>query len=66
MAETQTYEPRLKSEYRATIRPALREKFGYSTEMQIPRLDKIVVNIDRKSTRLNSSHLARSRMPSSA
>jgi large subunit ribosomal protein L5 len=45
MADTQTYEPRLKTEYRATIRPALRAKFGYSTEMQIPRLDKIVVNM---------------------
>ena len=45
MADTQTYEPRLKSEYRGKIRPALKEKFGYSTEMQIPRLTKIVVNM---------------------
>ncbi len=45
MAETQTYEPRLKSEYRARIRPAMKEQFGYSNEMQIPRLDKIVVNM---------------------
>ena len=29
-------------------------------------LDALHVTIDRKSTRLNSSHLARSRMPSSA
>ena len=41
----QTYEPRLKSDYRARIRPALKEKFGYTNEMQIPRLDKIVVNM---------------------
>jgi large subunit ribosomal protein L5 len=45
MAETQSYEPRLKSEYRARIRPALKEKFSYSNEMRIPRLDKIVVNM---------------------
>ena len=45
MADTQTYEPRLKTEYKASIRPALKEKFGYSTEMKIPRLDKIVVNM---------------------
>jgi large subunit ribosomal protein L5 len=45
MAEEQTYTPRLKSEYRERIRPALREKFGYTNEMQIPKLDKIVVNM---------------------
>ena len=31
-----------------------------------PLYKKIVKRTDRKSTRLNSSHLARSRMPSSA
>ena len=44
-AETQGYEPRLKGDYKRRIRPALKEKFGYSNEMQIPRLDKIVVNM---------------------
>jgi large subunit ribosomal protein L5 len=39
------YEPRLKGEYRARIRQALKQKFGYTNEMQIPRLDKIVVNM---------------------
>jgi large subunit ribosomal protein L5 len=45
MAETSTYEPRLKSEYRERIRPALKAKYGYGNEMQIPKLDKIVVNM---------------------
>jgi len=45
MAETATYEPRLKGDYKARIRPALKAKFGYTNEMQIPRLDKIVVNM---------------------
>ncbi|MBV9994398.1 MAG: 50S ribosomal protein L5 [Caulobacteraceae bacterium] len=45
MAETEAYEPRLKGEYRARIRPAMKEKFNYSNEMQIPRLDKIVINM---------------------
>ncbi|HEY1752154.1 MAG TPA: 50S ribosomal protein L5 [Caulobacteraceae bacterium] len=45
MPEQATYEPRLKGEYRARIRPALKEKFSYGNEMQIPRLDKIVVNM---------------------
>src|ERR1700678_2988238 len=45
MADTQTYEPRLKGDYKARIRPALKEKFGYTNEMQIPRIEKIVVNM---------------------
>jgi large subunit ribosomal protein L5 len=44
MAE-QAYEPRLKTEYKARIRKAMREKFGYTNEMQIPKLDKIVLNM---------------------
>ena len=31
MAEAESYEPRLKSDYRARIRPALKEKFNYTT-----------------------------------
>jgi len=44
MAE-QAYTPRLKSEYQARIRAVMKEKFGYTNEMQIPKLDKIVVNM---------------------
>lgn len=44
MAE-QAYEPRLKSEYRERIRARLKERFGYTNEMQIPKLDKIVINM---------------------
>ena len=39
------YEPRLKTVYKARMRDALREQFGYTNEMQIPRLDKIVLNM---------------------
>ena len=39
------YEPRLKSEYRTRIRKALKDQFGYTNEMQIPKLDKIVLNM---------------------
>jgi len=42
---TETYEPRLKREYRETMRAAMKEKFGYTNEMQVPKLDKIVVNM---------------------
>jgi large subunit ribosomal protein L5 len=44
MAE-QAYEPRLKSEYRQRIRAAMKEKFGYTNEMQVPKIEKIVVNM---------------------
>jgi large subunit ribosomal protein L5 len=39
------YEPRLKKEYVGRIRKALQEQFSYANEMQIPRLDKIVINM---------------------
>jgi large subunit ribosomal protein L5 len=44
MAE-EAYEPRLKTEYRQRIRKALKDEFGYTNEMQIPKLDKIVLNM---------------------
>jgi large subunit ribosomal protein L5 len=44
MAE-QAYEPRLKSDYRTRIRALMKDQFGYTNEMQIPKLDKIVVNM---------------------
>jgi len=39
------YEPRLKTVYNGTIRKALRDQFNYDNEMQIPRIDKIVLNM---------------------
>ena len=39
------YEPRLKADYRQRIRKVLKDEFGYTNEMQIPKLDKIVVNM---------------------
>ena len=44
MADTK-YEPRLKKEYVERIRKALLEQFSFDNEMQIPRLDKIVLNM---------------------
>jgi large subunit ribosomal protein L5 len=41
----QAYEPRLKTEYKQRIRKAMRDRFGYTNEMQIPKLDKIVINM---------------------
>ncbi|MDO9224133.1 MAG: 50S ribosomal protein L5 [Caulobacter sp.] len=44
MADT-AYEPRLKAVYRERIRAVMKEQFGYTNEMQIPKLDKIVLNM---------------------
>jgi large subunit ribosomal protein L5 len=45
MLDTANYTPRLKSLYNDTIRASMKEEFGYKNDMQIPRLDKIVLNI---------------------
>jgi large subunit ribosomal protein L5 len=45
MLDQATYTPRLKAEYAATIRAALKAEFGYKNDMQIPKLDKIVLNM---------------------
>ncbi|MCB1520920.1 MAG: 50S ribosomal protein L5 [Hyphomicrobiaceae bacterium] len=39
------YKPRMKSLYETKVREAMREKFGYANVMQIPRLEKIVLNM---------------------
>ena len=40
----ENYTPRFKSRYREQVVPALQEQFGYANIMQVPRLQKIVVN----------------------
>jgi large subunit ribosomal protein L5 len=44
MAET-TYTPRLKTRFREELVPRLVKELGYHNMMQVPRLDKIVVNM---------------------
>jgi large subunit ribosomal protein L5 len=38
------YTPNLKSKYREEVVPALMKEFSYKTVMQVPRLEKIVIN----------------------
>ncbi|MEE2952212.1 MAG: 50S ribosomal protein L5 [Pseudomonadota bacterium] len=46
MAEAATaYEPRLKRIYREEIIKSLQDQFSYTNPMQVPRLDKVVVNM---------------------
>ena len=44
MAET-AYIPRLKQQYQDVLRGELVKEFGYANPMQVPRLDKVVLNI---------------------
>ena len=39
------YAPRLKGEYEDRIVKAMTEKFGYKNRMEVPRLEKIVINM---------------------
>jgi large subunit ribosomal protein L5 len=39
------YEPRMKSRYNSEIKAKLKEEFGYTNPMQVPRLEKIVINM---------------------
>jgi large subunit ribosomal protein L5 len=51
------YVPNLKTKYNEEVAPALMAKFGYKSVMQIPRLDKIVVNVGCGEARDNSKAL---------
>jgi len=41
---TTTYQPRLKSKYKAEIISALQKQFQYTSSMQVPKLEKICIN----------------------
>ena len=45
---------RLKERYIAEIAPALNQKFGYKSVMQIPKLDKVVINVGCGEARDNA------------
>lgn len=44
MADT-SYMPRLRTHYDEVVRGQLMEQFGYRNPMQVPRLDKVVINM---------------------
>ena len=45
---------RLHEEYKQSVAPALMSKFGYKTVMQIPKLDKVVINVGCGEAKDNS------------
>jgi large subunit ribosomal protein L5 len=44
-AKTNDYTPRLRTRYRDELVPALKEQLGLVNKMQVPRLEKVVVNM---------------------
>jgi len=56
--------PRMKSLYQESIRAAMTEEFGYKNHMQVPRIEKIVINMgvgeatqDKKKVEVAASEL---------
>jgi len=60
MLDTAGYTPRLRAAYDENIRAALKEEFSYKNDMQIPRLEKIVLNIGAGREAVKDSKKAKS------
>ena len=45
MANEKGAKPRLQSFYEETVRAKLQQEFGFSSSMQVPRLEKVVINV---------------------
>ncbi len=59
------YTPRLEQQYREVLMPELMKKFGYTNRLQVPKLEKIVINMgvgeavnDSKKTKNAAEQLA--------
>ena len=64
-AKKDRYIPRLRQQYQEVIRPEMVKKFGYTNALQVPRLEKIVINMgvgeavnDSKKTKNAAEQLA--------
>jgi len=45
MLDTVNYEPRLKRVYEDAVRKQLTDKFGYKNALEVPRIEKVVLNM---------------------
>ncbi len=45
MPETHNYVPRMKTLYREAVVGKMREQFGYKNALEVPQLEKIVLNM---------------------
>ena len=58
-AKSDGYSPRLKDRFDAEIRDRLKEQFGYSSVMKVPRVAKITVNMGVGDAKVNARALDR-------
>ena len=49
--------PRMKVQYNEEIAPSLMKKFGYKSVMQIPKLDKVVINVGCGESKNNAKEV---------
>jgi len=56
-AKSESRVPRLKKRYREEAAPALMKKFSYKSVMEVPRLEKVVVNVGCGDARDNAKAL---------
>ncbi len=56
-AATETYTPRLKQRYEDVVRPQLKEELGLSSIMQVPRIEKITLNMGVGEAKTNARAL---------
>jgi large subunit ribosomal protein L5 len=57
MEATATVPPRLKERYEAEIRDSLQKRFGYSSVMEVPRVEKITLNMGVGEAKQDSNML---------
>jgi large subunit ribosomal protein L5 len=58
-AKSDGYSPRLKDRFDSEIRDHLKEQFGYSSVMKVPRVEKITVNMGVGDAKVNARALDR-------
>ena len=56
-ATTETYTPRLKQRYEDEVRPQLKEELDLSSIMQVPRIEKITLNMGVGEAKTNARAL---------
>ena len=52
------YVPRLKDHYQSVVIKKMQEQFGYENIMEVPRLDKIVINMGVGAAVADKKHIA--------
>jgi large subunit ribosomal protein L5 len=57
LAEGEKYVPRSRKRYGEVVRKQLIEKFGYKNPMQVPRLDKVVINMGVGETTVDTKKI---------